>query len=137
MSALRVSAPTVLIVDDDEDIRLTVRSLLELEQFTVVDEAGDGYDAIRLVRHHRPQVVVLDDRMPYLNGAVAASEIRSLVPGVTIVAFSAYYSTQMGVPEWADAVVDKTQMEALVQLMRALPEPPPITRHTIRITGDG
>ena len=59
----------VLIVDDDRDIRETVRSALEDARYSVV-EAGDGLNALRILRESgEPMVVLLDLMMPSLDGA--------------------------------------------------------------------
>jgi CheY-like chemotaxis protein len=62
------SRPWVLIIDDDEDIRDTIRSLLELRGF-VVDTAGDGLSGLERMRNGPPPaLVILDFMMPGMNG---------------------------------------------------------------------
>ncbi|HEY3758151.1 MAG TPA: response regulator transcription factor [Solirubrobacteraceae bacterium] len=73
-------APTseisVLIVDDERLIRAGFRAILESEpDLTVVGEAGDGLDAIDLARKRAPDVVLLDIRMPGMDGLTAARRI--------------------------------------------------------------
>jgi DNA-binding NarL/FixJ family response regulator len=73
-------APTrkisVLIVDDERLIRAGFRAILETEpDLTVVGEAGDGLDAIDLTRKRAPDVVLLDIRMPGMDGLTAARRI--------------------------------------------------------------
>jgi DNA-binding NarL/FixJ family response regulator len=67
----------VLIADDDEVIRIPLRMLVEREpDLTVVAEARDGREAVALTAAHRPDVVVLDVRMPLLSGVEATRAIR-------------------------------------------------------------
>src|SRR5271154_238280 len=73
-------APTgevsVLIVDDERLIRAGFRAILEVEpDLTVVGEAADGFDAIDLAHKRAPDVVLLDIRMPGMDGLTAARRI--------------------------------------------------------------
>lgn len=71
-----MSAPKILIVDDEKSIRNLVRSYLEAEGFEVL-EAENGTEAIRLMRVSTPDLVVLDVGMPVLDGIEALREIRT------------------------------------------------------------
>lgn len=104
----------VLIVDDDEEIRHALRLLFEIEHFTVVDEATNGYDAIKLAEKHRPDYVILDYRMPLLNGADSARVIRSVAPLTRIIAFSAYLEDR---PAWADNYLNKERIAEIAPLL--------------------
>lgn len=68
---------TVVLVDDQQLVRAGLRAVLERDaEITVVGEAVDGRDALAVVRRTRPQVVLMDLRMPRWNGAQATAEIR-------------------------------------------------------------
>ncbi len=67
---------TVLVVDDEDKIRNLVGSYLRSEGFEVVT-ANDGQAAVEMVRRHQPDLVVLDIRMPGLDGIEALREIRT------------------------------------------------------------
>jgi DNA-binding response OmpR family regulator len=71
-----VSAPRILIVDDEKSIRNLVRSYLEAEGFEVL-EAENGTEAIQLMRVSTPDLVVLDGGMPVFDGIEALREIRT------------------------------------------------------------
>lgn len=111
------SERSVLIVDDDEDIRDALRLLFELEDFEVVAEAANGLDAIPLVLQHRPQVVVIDYLMPLMNGATLAQVVKGVSPDTKIVAFSAVLQSK---PAWADAYLTKERIQDIAPLITAL-----------------
>jgi DNA-binding NarL/FixJ family response regulator len=68
----------VLLADDQRLIRAGLRVLLEIEDgFDVCAEAADGREAVELARAHRPDVVVMDVRMPGTDGLTAAAEIAA------------------------------------------------------------
>jgi DNA-binding NarL/FixJ family response regulator len=67
----------LLIVDDHDLLRESMRLMLESEpDLQVVDEAKDGQEAIELCRLHRPDLVVMDVRMPRMNGFEATRKIK-------------------------------------------------------------
>ena len=68
-------ADTVLIAEDEAIIRLDLKEMLEEEGFDVVGEASDGEAAIDLAREHRPDLVIMDIKMPGLDGLSAAERI--------------------------------------------------------------
>src|SRR5438046_9449323 len=65
----------IILADDHLIVRQGLRSILEREAYTVLGEAGDGREALRLAEELRPDVAVLDLAMPLLNGLDAAREI--------------------------------------------------------------
>jgi CheY-like chemotaxis protein len=66
---------TVLVVDDEPDIRATVSAMLEIEGYAVA-EAANGADALRQLEERQPDVILLDMRMPILDGWGFAAELR-------------------------------------------------------------
>lgn len=81
---------TVIVAEDESLIRMDVIETLRDNGFTVVGEAGDGEKAVELAREHTPDVVVMDVKMPLLDG-ISAAEILSkekICPVVLLTAFS-------------------------------------------------
>ena len=69
----------VLLADDHAIVRRGLRSLLETEpQMSVVAEAADGHEAIRLAEEHHPDVAILDIGMPLMNGIEVAARLRAM-----------------------------------------------------------
>jgi DNA-binding NarL/FixJ family response regulator len=87
-----VSEPiTCLIVDDHEVVREGLRlSLSRSENIRVVGEAADGEAAVTLARRRKPNVVILDVRMPGMDGLAAAKEITSEIPETAVLMFTAF-----------------------------------------------
>lgn len=84
------SAPRVVIAEDEALIRLDLAEMLAEEGYVVVGQAGDGEAAIALAMEHRPDLVVMDVKMPKLDGIAAASQIAAarIAPVVMLTAFS-------------------------------------------------
>jgi DNA-binding NarL/FixJ family response regulator len=80
----------VLLVDDDPGFRTALRGHLERMGMDVVGEAVDGLDAIESARAVDPDVVLMDVRMPGMNGFEAAREIKREQPFVQIVFVTVY-----------------------------------------------
>ncbi|MGH9467274.1 MAG: response regulator [Terriglobales bacterium] len=70
----------LLLADDHDVVRESLRVLLEREGFQILAEAGNGHEAVRLALATRPQVAVLDVNMPLLNGLDAARQILHECP---------------------------------------------------------
>ena len=85
-----VRSRRVLIAEDEALIRLDLREMLVEEGYDVVGEAGDGETAVRLAEEHRPDLVILDIKMPIMDGLAAAEKIAGgrLAPVVILTAFS-------------------------------------------------
>jgi response regulator NasT len=80
----------VVIAEDEALIRLDLKEMLEEEGYVVVGEAGDGQQAIDLATETKPDVVILDVKMPVLDGLSAAERIVAdqIAPVVMLTAFS-------------------------------------------------
>ena len=86
----RSASRRVVIADDEALIRMDLKEMLREEGYDVVGEAADGEEACRLAQELRPDLVVLDVKMPILDGISAASRITTarLAPVLVLTAFS-------------------------------------------------
>ena len=91
MHATKPVPPKVLLVEDTEDNRQMMRKLLEMSGFQVI-EAINGREAVEVASRIRPQVILMDLSLPFIDGLAATRQIRNL-PGmrsVPIIAVSAH-----------------------------------------------
>ena len=82
--------PRVLVVDDTEHVRSMLVDILRLYGFDVVGQAADGHEAIRVTAELRPDIVVMDYRMPDKDGLQTTREIRAEVPEQRVILYSAF-----------------------------------------------
>ena len=118
--------PNILIVDESPEVRSIVHIFLERDPtFTVCGEAGSGLEAIKKAQELKPDLVLLDLRMPGgMNGIETAMALRSVLPTAQIVLFSAYapsfgnatLAPAMGV----DLVVPKGSLVDMADSLKAL-----------------
>jgi DNA-binding NarL/FixJ family response regulator len=87
--------PRVLLADDHARLREALRDLLEETGFEVVGESGDGADAVALARQLEPDIVIIDLRMPVLNGLDATKLIKDGRPATQVVVLSAFESPEL------------------------------------------
>lgn len=87
---------TVLLVDDHEVVRLGLKALLQrYPQFEVVGEAATAREAIDLVAAKRPEVVLMDIRLPGASGIEACEEITSRFPNTRVLMLTSYAEDEM------------------------------------------
>lgn len=92
---------TVLLADDEALVRAGVRAILSSDSdIEVVAEAGDGRQALELAFRFRPQVALLDIRMPVLDGLAAARELAVRLPGTAVAMLTVF-----GEDEYIDAAL--------------------------------
>ena len=86
---------TILTVDDHDLVRKGIAAILSTEpDLRLVDEAKNGEDAVRSHRKYRPDVTLMDLRLPGKNGIEITREIRGEAPGAKIIALTSYDGDQ-------------------------------------------
>jgi CheY-like chemotaxis protein len=118
---------TVLLVEDTEDNRQMMRRLLELSGYYVV-EAINGVEAVEMANQVRPQIILMDLSLPFIDGLAATRQIRSL-PGlskVPIIAVSAHDTADFhnealdaGCNAYITKPIDYPELEELVSHLLA------------------
>jgi len=87
-------ATRILVVDDYQLARKTIRSLLHWHSMQVCGEAENGKQAVEKVKELHPDLVLLDINMPVMNGVQAAYEIRRIAPSTKIIFFTIHDSPE-------------------------------------------
>lgn len=114
---------TILVVDDEPNIRLLYEKELQQEGYGVV-LASDAREALRIMAQSRPDLVVLDIKMPGMDGIEALGRILSRDNAIPVVLNSAYSSYQESFLSWsADAYVikssDLTELKSRIRTILA------------------
>lgn len=81
---------TLLVADDHEVVRTGLSNLLEDTGIQIVDQATDGEEAVEKTLQHRPDVVLMDIRMPTRDGLSALEKIRKRIPDACVVILSTF-----------------------------------------------
>jgi CheY-like chemotaxis protein len=85
----------VMVVDDTEHVRRMLRNMLELDGFVVVAEAGGGIAAVEAVADADPDVVVVDYKMPEIDGLETARRIREVRPDQVMILYTAFVDPEL------------------------------------------
>ena len=106
----------VLVVDDHVGVRLGLSAFLDAQSdLAVVGEAENGRDAVELCAAREPDVVLMDIRMPVLDGIEATRQIKELRPRTRVLLMSAYEQQELvdaGIAAGADAFLLKGTLGA-------------------------
>ena len=96
---------SIVVVDDDPIIRMDIREMLEEEGYRVTGEAKNGQEAIELVASLKPDLVIMDVKMPVMNGIKASQIIRKLQDQNTSILLLTAYSQRELVQDAREAGV--------------------------------
>lgn len=115
----------VVIAEDHKTVREGLKMIVSTEpDVEVVGEAGDGHEAVRLVRELQPEIIIMDISMPGLNGLEASIELKKVAPAVKILTLTrhtdkAYLQAflQAGVSGY---VLKQSEAEELLRAIRVI-----------------
>ena len=137
----------VLLADDEPMIRIGVKTILTTDPgIEVIAEAADGREAVDLVRLHRPDIVLLDIRMPRSDGLSAAAELARAAPDVAVIMLTTFdedeYVAQALATGVSGFLLKAADPRELILGVRAVAEgaaflSPRIARKVIAGWGDG
>lgn len=120
MSATQIR---VMVVDDTTNVRDMLATMLELDGFEVVSKAAGGQEAIDDVAASKPNVIVMDYKMPEIDGITATRRIREISPDVGVILYTAYLDDELErEARDAGAAVCLGKVEGLEQLERKISE---------------
>ena len=124
-------AVRVMVVDDTDHVRTMLAEMLELDGFEVVARASNGDDAVRLAAESDPDVIVMDLKMPGIDGLETTRRIKEVRPSQPVILYTAYL----------DATIEAEAKEVGVTLclgkIDGLPElERQISRLTLELAGD-
>ncbi|OGI10728.1 MAG: hypothetical protein A2Y40_10885 [Candidatus Margulisbacteria bacterium GWF2_35_9] len=84
---------TILIIDDESTIRWILKVSLEGKELTIV-EASSGEEGIEMARQISPDLIIMDYKMPDMNGWSATAKIKKFLPNVIVIGHTGYASAQ-------------------------------------------
>jgi DNA-binding response OmpR family regulator/AraC-like DNA-binding protein len=141
MGGVRTSRPTVLTVDDEPGVRESVR--LILEEAYAVEEASSGWGAIEQIRGRKPDIVLLDVKMPDLDGLSVLEIVRAEAPATKIVlltgldsARAAVTAMKLGALDYLTKPIDEDELLEVVSRAVRSTEIEPALNGEICVTGD-
>ncbi len=83
----------VLLVDDEEKFRVALSKQLSVRGYEVLD-VSNGEDAVKAVRHQNPEVVILDQKMPGMDGIQTLKELKKVRPEIQVIMLTGFVSTE-------------------------------------------
>lgn len=111
----------VMVVDDTDHVRQMLASMLTLDGFEVVEEAASGSEAVRRIDGADPDVVVIDYRMPGMDGLDTARTIKDKRPGQLMVLYTAFIDAELQkAADEAGVAVCLGKVEGLASLEREI-----------------
>ena len=87
---MRLGDPRVVLVDDEPRLRTQLAAVLADYDVVIVGEAGTGREGVELACRLQPDVVLMDLRMPELDGIAATRQLSQLLPSTAVIMLSAY-----------------------------------------------
>lgn len=116
------TAPRILIVDDEERFRLTLAKLLKVRELDVTT-LGSGPEALEVLKQEQYDVIVLDVRMPGMDGIETLAEIKKLNPNIEVIILTGHASVDAAVDIMKlggyDYLLKPSSVEELIEKIEA------------------
>ena len=91
LKKIKMKKPEIIIVDDHQIFRQGIKSIITLENIaTVIGEASNGDEFLKLLTHLKPDLVLMDIDMPVMNGLIASEKALEIMPDLKIIAFAMF-----------------------------------------------
>jgi CheY-like chemotaxis protein len=121
-----------MVVDDTDHVRTMLVEMLELDGFSVVASAANGDEAVATIAESDPDVVVMDLKMPGLDGLETTRRIKALRPAQPVILYTAYLDPVIeAAAKDAGVTLCLGKIDGLTELERQ------ISRLTLELAGDG
>src|SRR5689334_13467203 len=89
----RTSQYRILVVDDDRETRQLLQDILEkYTDVTIIGQAGDGKEAVAMAIEYKPDVILMDVALPYLDGIEATHCIKKACPDTVVICLTGHFS---------------------------------------------
>jgi AmiR/NasT family two-component response regulator len=89
-----MAAPKIMVIDDEPIIRMDIKEMLESENYQVVAEGKNGEEAVELAYKHKPDMIIMDVKMPVMDGLKASAIIRK-ISDCSILLLTAYSQKEL------------------------------------------
>jgi CheY-like chemotaxis protein len=121
----------IVVAEDAKGMRYLLQEvLLEVYGVVICGVAENGIEALRLIKEHRPDVVLLDISMPYMDGIQVMKEIRTQDQSTVIIIWTVDHSLRkFCLSAGADFFLQKTQIQKLIEILERLVEKKGFKRH--------
>jgi len=116
---LKSTKPKLMVVDDDADVRYSFKRLFERADYAII-EASSGEDAVRLAQSEKPDVILMDIRMPGADGIATLREIRRFDPRTPVILMTAYASTQSTIEAMKAGAFDHVMKPFDIEKIRSI-----------------
>ena len=102
----RMRIPTLLLVDDEEEFRKTIREFISNRYECVIGEAAEGAAALEAAGRINPDIIFLDIKMPGLSGMDVIAQIKAVSPSARVIVISAWKSAEVVAQAVANGAAD-------------------------------
>ncbi|HSV43209.1 MAG TPA: response regulator, partial [Candidatus Bathyarchaeia archaeon] len=115
----KAQKPDILICDDDQEVYDTVREFIDKKFAANVEVATNGYEAIAMVKNKKYDLILMDIKMPGINGIDTLKEINKIQPGIKSIIISAWLSDEVTAQTIEAGAIDYLYKPLSPQILKA------------------